>query len=128
MFPVPILGKPFRSTSGPNLYNELIYGEPDIRDQNFPFGAELYWNFGIPGIVLGYFLLGFAVRRFDDRVESAPDALASFSWSYCGIWVALLVIHSISVLAQMITYFFWPMFTMFVVAKLARAHTEEVQS
>ncbi len=126
--PVPVLGKPFRNASGPytsgtTLYNELIYGEPDVRDQILGFGAELYWNFGIPGIVVGYFLLGFAVRRFDDRVEAAADVLASYSWSYCGTWVALLVINSISVLAQIIIYFFWPIFAMFVVAYLARSRT-----
>ena len=128
MFPVPTLGKPFRNTSGPIVYNELIYGEPDITDQNLGFVAELYWNFGIPGIVVGYFLLGFAVRRFDDRIEVAPDALASYTWSYCGIWVALLVIHSISVLAQIITYFFWPAFAMFIITYLAGSRTKEVQS
>ena len=127
MFPVPVLGKPFRDTSGPTLYNELIYGEPDIRDQNLPLGAELYWNFGVPGIIVGYFLLGFALRRLDDRVKIAPDALASFTWSYCGIWTALLVIHSISVLAQMVVYFFWPMITMVVVTYFTRSRVEEIQ-
>jgi len=131
--PVPVLGKPFRNASGPytsgtTLYNELIHGEPDVRDQILGFGAELYWNFGIPGIVVGYFLLGFAVRRFDDRVQAAADVLASYSWSYCGTWVALLVINSISVLAQIIIYFFWPIFAMFVVAYLARSRAREVQS
>jgi hypothetical protein len=128
LYPLPKLGKSFRNTSGPTAYNELIYGKPDIIDQILGFGTELYWNFGIPGIVVGYFLLGFAVRRFDDRVEVAPDALASYSWSYCGTWVALLVINSISVLAQIIIYFFWPVFAMFVVAYLARSRTMEVQS
>jgi hypothetical protein len=129
LYPVPALGKPFRNnTSGPTAYNELIYGQPDISDQILGFGAELYWNFGIPGVVVGYFLLGFAVRRFDDRVEVAPDALASYSWSYCGTWVALLVINSISVLAQIVIYFFWPIFAMFVVAYLAGSRTKEVQS
>jgi hypothetical protein len=33
--------------------------------------------------------------------------------------VALLAINSISVLAQIIIYFFWPVFAMFVVAYLA---------
>jgi hypothetical protein len=121
--PVPVVGKSFRHTSGPTAYNELIYAQPDISDQILGFGAELYWSFGIPGIVVGYLLLGFAVRRFDDRVEAAPDALASYSWSYCGIWVALLVINSISVLTQIITYFFWPIFAMFVVSYLTRSRT-----
>jgi hypothetical protein len=127
LYPVPVLVKSFRDVSGPTDYNELIYGKPDIIDQILGFGAELYWNFGIPGIVVGYFLLGFALRRFDDRVDAAPDALASYSWSYCGTWVALLVINSISVLAQMIVYFFWPMVAMSVIAYLARSRTKEVQ-
>jgi hypothetical protein len=119
--PLPVLGKPFRSASAPTVYNELIYGQPDIIDQILGFGPELYWSFGIPGIVVGYLLLGFVVRRFDDRVEVAPDALASFSWSYCGTWVALLAINSIAVLAQIVVYFFWPILAMFVVAYLARS-------
>src|SRR6185503_16852135 len=128
LYPLPVLGKPFRNASGPTVYNELIYGQPDILDQILGFGPELYWNFGIPGIVVGYFLLGFALRRFDDRVAVAPDPLAAYSWSYCGTWVALLAINSISVLAQIITYFFWPVFAMFVVAYLARSRAREVQS
>ncbi|MGE2714600.1 O-antigen polymerase [Mycolicibacterium litorale] len=121
LFTVPVLGKPFRDGSGPTVYNELIYGEPDISDQILGLGPELYWNFGLPGIVVGYFLLGFAVRRFDDRVEAAPDPLAAFSWSYCGTWVALLVINSIAVLSQIVIYFFWPVFIMLFFAYLARS-------
>ncbi|MET0897018.1 MAG: hypothetical protein ABWY45_03795 [Mycobacterium sp.] len=122
LFPVPMIGKPFREDSGPTVYNELIYGRPGIDDQVLGFGPELYWNFGILGIVGGYLLFGFAVRRFDDRVEGAPDALASYCWSYCGIWVALLAINSVTVLAQIVVYFFWPIFAMFIVAYLARSH------
>jgi hypothetical protein len=128
LYPVPVLGKAFRNVSGPTDYNELVYGKPDIIDQILGFGAELYWNFGIPGIVVGYFLLGFAIRRFDDRVAAAPDPLAAYSWSYCGTWVALLVINSISILAQIVTYFFWPVFATLFVAYLARSRTKEVQS
>ena len=126
---MPVLGKPFRNckrayrVQRTDLRSALTW-----RDQILGFGAELYWNFGIPGIVVGYFLLGFAVRRFDDRVEAAADALASYSWSYCGTWVAFTAINSISVLAQIITYFFSPVFAMFVVANLARSRTMEVQS
>lgn len=121
MYTVPVLGKPFRDDSGPTAYNELIYGAPDISDQILGFGAEVYWNFGILGIVVGYFLLGFAVRRFDDRVATAPDPLAAYSWSYCGTWFALLAINSISILAQIVTYFVWPIVAMSVVAYLTRS-------
>lgn len=126
LYTVPVLGKPFRDVSGDTAYNELIYGQSDISDQILGFGPELYWSFGIPGIVVGYLLLGFAVRRFDDRVEAAPDALASYSWSYCGIWLALLVINSISVFGQMVVYFFVPILAMLVVTYLARSRPREV--
>lgn len=118
---LPVLGKPFRDGSGSTVYNELIYGQPDIHDQILGFGAELYWNFGVPGLVVGYFLLGFAVRRFDERVAAAPDPLSSYSWSYCGAWVALLVINSIAVLAQIVIYFFWPIFAFHAAVYLARS-------
>jgi hypothetical protein len=123
LFTVPVLGKPFRDSDGSTAYNELIYGKPDINDQILGFGPELYWNFGIPGVAAGYVLLGFAVRRFDDRVDTAPDPLASYSWSYCGTWVSLLVINSISVLSQIVVYFFWPIFAMSFVAYLARSRS-----
>lgn len=122
LYPVPALGKSFRNDSAPVEYNALIYGEPEIIDQILGFGAELYWNFGIPGIVVGYFLLGLAVRRFDDCVEAAPDPLAAYNWSYCGTWVALLVINSISILAQIVVYFFWPIFVMSAIGSVARFH------
>jgi hypothetical protein len=128
MFPVPVLGGPFRDSSGPTTYNELIYGQPGISDQNLAYGAELYWNFGLPGVIVGYFLLGFAVRRFDDRVDASADPLAAYSWSYCGIWVALLAVTSISVLSQIITYFFWPVVAMLVVARMAGSRTVEAES
>jgi hypothetical protein len=126
MSPIPVVGKPFRDESGSTVYNELIYGQPEVHDQILGFGAELYWNYGIPGIVVGYVLLGFAVRRFDDRVGAAPDPLAAYTWAYCGIWVAMLVVNSISVLAQIITYFFWPIFAMLVVAGLVRSRHGQI--
>ncbi|MUL46258.1 hypothetical protein FZI85_09065 [Mycobacterium sp. CBMA293] len=122
MYPVPELGKAFRNDSAPVEYNALIYGEPEIIDQILGFGAELYWNYGSAGIAIGYFLLGLAVRRFDDGLEAAPDALAAYNWSYCGTWVALMVINSISILSQIVVYFFWPIFAMSAIGYLARSH------
>jgi hypothetical protein len=121
LYPVPVLGKAFRHDSAPVEYNELIYGEPEIIDQILGLGAELYWNFGIPGIVVGYVLLGLAVRRFDDLIDAAPDPLAAYNWSYCGTWVAFMVINSISILSQIVVYFFWPIFVMSAVGYLARS-------
>lgn len=120
MLPVPVLGEPFRETTGPPLYNELLYGRSGIDDQILGLGAELYWNLGLPGVLGGYALLGLAVRRFDDLLARAGDPLAAFTWSYCGIWTALLIINSISVISQIIVYFAWPVVGLVLVERLRR--------
>lgn len=120
LLPVPVLGRPFRVDSGPKAYNQLIYGESGIEDQILGFGAELYWNFGVPAVILGYLVLGLAVRRLDDLAARARDPLACYSWSYCGIWVALISINSLSVLAQIVVYFFWPVLVMWFLARRIR--------
>jgi hypothetical protein len=125
--PVPVLGKPFRADSGVARYNELIYHRTGIADQNLAFGAELYWNFGLAGVALGYVLLGLLVRRLDDRATVAADPLATYSWSYCGVWVALLTINSISVVDQAAVYFSWPILVMRVVDRVTIARPVEVR-
>ena len=63
MHPVPVLGESFRATSGPSLYNEMIYGKNGFSDQIIPFQGELFLNFHIPGIIAGYWLLGLVTAR-----------------------------------------------------------------
>lgn len=128
LLPVPVLGKPFRADSGPAAYNELLYGRSDVADQILAFGAEFYWNFGLLGLAAGYVLLGLAIRRCDDRVRGAIDPLAAYSWSFCGAWAALLVINSISVLAQIAVYFFWPVVAMTVITRLTPHRPTEVNT
>jgi len=108
MLPVPVLGKPFRSSSGPVRYNALVYRQGNVADQILATGAELYWNFGVAGIAVGYALLGWIVRRFNERSREASDALATYTYSYIGVWLALSAINSLSVMAQVLVYFLWP--------------------
>jgi hypothetical protein len=117
MLPVPILGKPFRSSSGPVEYNALVYGRGGVDDQILAVGAELYWNFGMAGVAGGYLLLGWAVRRLDERSKKSSDALATYTYCYIGVWVALSVINSLSVLAQILVYFLWPVYVMMLLRR-----------
>jgi hypothetical protein len=117
MLPVPVLGKPFRSSSGPAEYNKLIYGQSGIEDQILAAGAELYWNFGMAGVVGGYLLLGWAVRRLDERSKTSSDALGTYTYCYIGVWVALSVVNSLSVLAQILVYFLWPAYVMMLLRR-----------
>lgn len=128
LLPVPVLGRPFRTESGPTAYNELVYGRADTADQILGFGAELYWNLGLPGLALGYAILGGVVRRFDDLVGDAPDPLAAYTWSYAGVWVALLVINSLSVIAQIAVYFAWPIIAVLLLARLGVSGASEARN
>lgn len=124
MLPVPILGKPFRGDSGPIRYNRLIYGSDEASDQVLGMGSELYWNFGLGGVAIGYLLLGLLVRRLDDRVESAADPLACYTVAYLGLWSALLTINSLSVAAQILVYFSPPILVMVVVARMTPVRSD----
>jgi hypothetical protein len=108
LLPVPVLGKPFRSSSGPAEYNELVYDQPGVADQILAAGAELYWNFGVVGVVGGYLLLGWVVRRLDERSRVTSDPLETYTYCFLGVWFVLVTINSLSVLAQILVYFLWP--------------------
>lgn len=108
MLPVPVLGKPFRSSSGPAVYNELVYGQTGVEDQILAAGAELYWNFGVAGVAAGYLLLGWVVRRLDERSRVTSDPLETYTFCFLGAWFVLAMINSISVLMQILVYFLWP--------------------
>ena len=120
MSPVPVLGKPFRSTSGEGVYNHLIYGNATTRDQVAPFEGELFLDFTFPGVLLGFAIVGFVVGRLQQTFERAHSAFAAFVWQYAAIWIGFLVIGSIAVTSQITIYFFWPFI---VFALLAKPHS-----
>ena len=116
MSPVPVLGKPFRSTSGEGVYNRLIYGNGTTRDQVAPFEGELFLDFTFPGVLLGFAVVGFVIGRLQQAFERARSAFAAFVWQYVAIWIGFLVLGSIAVTSQITIYFFWPfiVFALFV--------------
>ena len=115
LYPVPIIGKPFRESSGVHLFNEMIYGDPEVLDQNIPYDGELYMNFNIAGVILGYFLLGWLQATWHSRFVHARRAIESYVWLILAIWT--LFPGSLPVLSQMCLYSFWPIYAYFFVTR-----------
>jgi hypothetical protein len=110
MSPVPRLGRSFRPSSGTELYNRLIYGSAEVNDQVIPFQGELFINFHLPGVIVGYLLLGLILQRVQRGFQRAPTSLQAFSWQYAATWLAYLVAGSVAVISQIFIYFFWPIY------------------
>jgi hypothetical protein len=108
--PLPILGRAFRESSGPVIYNEMIYGTPEIFDQILPFSGEMFLNFHVIGVIVGFCCLGAATHWLQGSFEQASTSLEVYIWQYTAVWVLFLVIGSISVISQILFYFFWPIY------------------
>jgi hypothetical protein len=114
LYPAPAVGKPFRASSGVEIYNELLYGRVGQIDQVVPFRGELFLDFHLPGVIIGFVLLGVAVLFLQERFREAPTALQSFVWQYSATWLAFLVIGSIAVVSQVFIYSFVPIYALAV--------------
>jgi hypothetical protein len=121
MSPVPRLGRSFRASSGVVLYNRLIYGSQEVADQVIPFQGELFINFHLPGLIIGYLLLGLVMQRLQRGFERAPTSLQAFSWQYAATWTAYLVAGSVAVISQIFVYFFWPIYVLALWTRLRPA-------
>ncbi|HEX6078948.1 MAG TPA: hypothetical protein VF197_04905 [Methylomirabilota bacterium] len=118
IYPVPVLGKPFREASGPVLFNKLIYGETDSLDQIIPMDGELYINFHFPGVLLGGALLGLYFAWLQGKFVSAPNPAESYAWLMIALWT--IFPGSLSVASQIYVYSFWPIYVYFGI-KMLRA-------
>lgn len=110
MSPVPILGKNFRDANGPALFNRAIYGVSGIEDQILPFATELFANFHIVGVVAGFIALGFLIGKTEQWIHAADSSFAAFALQYAAIWTAMLTTWSVSIYAQILIYFFGPIY------------------
>jgi hypothetical protein len=118
LYPLPILGKPFRSTSGVALYNLSIYGYPEKIDQIVPFQGELFINFHVIGVIAGYILLGYLTVKLQRAFENAHNTFETFSLFYFAIWLLFLIGGSIAVTSQIYIYFFWPIYIYFLLPRV----------
>lgn len=108
--PVPSIGKSFRDKNGVVFYNRAIYGEDGIEDQILPLQGELFLNFHIAGVAVGYFLIGLLLGKAQVWFESATTSTAAFCIHYASLWSAMLIIWSMAVYSQILIYFFWPIY------------------
>ena len=110
MYPVPVLGESFRATSGVNLYNEMIYGKGGYNDQIIPFQGELYLNFHVPGIAVGYWLLGLATAWLQRAYQNATTVLDVDVTLYVSYWIVFLIQANPAILSQIFIYFLVPIY------------------
>ena len=106
--PIPRIGSNFRGTTGTARYNVLIYGPIGAADQILSYNAELYWNFGLVGVLLGFMILGALLDRIDRAYRRSSDVSWSYLWLFLGSWLSFLVIDSILVVSQVVVYFVLP--------------------
>ena len=116
--PVPILGKGFRDSSGPVLFNRAIYGVDDIQDQILPFASELFANFHALGVVVGFGALGALLSLGERWFAAAESTFAAFCIQYVFLWAAMLTCWSLSVFSQILIYFFCPIYVFVAVVQV----------
>lgn len=110
LYPVPVIGRYFRADSSVALYNRLIYNNDTTLDQIVPFTGELFLNFHLIGVVVGYGLLARGVRALQIRFLRSTNAFEAYLWCLVGIWTSFLIIGNIAILSQICVYFFWPFY------------------
>ena len=121
VYPIPVLGKPYRDRSGTVIFNELIYGDPDTAlDQIIPQNGELYMNFYLIGVVLGNVLLGGFLALLQSKFAAARTAVESYAWVMLALWSVFP--GSLSVASQIYVYTFWPIYSYFAVTHLWSWH------
>lgn len=110
MSPIPILGKGFRDTSGPVVYNHAIYGVSGIDDQIPAYVAELFGNFHVAGVVAGFVALSLLLAMFESWLQAVKSTFGAFIIQYIAVWGALLSVWSVSVYVQILFYFLGPVY------------------
>lgn len=104
VYAAPKVGTGFRDGSGPVLYNRSVYGDDRARDLIVPFQAELFWDLGVPGLVLGFLGVGLLIRRCDDGYRREPSVVGAYVWMFLGIWSCFLLLGSVAIVTQIALY------------------------
>jgi hypothetical protein len=114
VYPVPVLGKPYRDLSGTVIFNDLIYGYPDNLDQVIPLNGELYINFQLAGVIVGNVLLAAVIAGMQFKFRTSRTPVESYAWFTLALWT--IFPGSLPVISQMYLYSFWPIYVFFAVA------------
>jgi hypothetical protein len=121
--PLPVIGRQWRASSGPVIYNEMIYGNSGIEDQIIPFAGEMFLNFHIFGVIAGFCLLAIVADRLQQLFERASNSLEIYVWQYGAVWILFLILGSISVVSQILFYFCWPIYFYFTLKWASHIHS-----
>lgn len=128
MLPVPVLGEGFRPTSGPVIFNEMIYGKYGSQDQIIPFQGELFLNFHIPGIAAGYWLLGLLTSRLQVAFNGAIISIDMYILMYVSYWVLFVIQANPAIVSQIFVFFLSPIYlylaTRFLLTRHLRAYSK----
>ena len=116
--PLPVLGKPFREASGTAIYNRLIYGQLDVRDQIAPFQGEAFLDFHLAGVLMGFSFLGWVAFKLQTAFAQSQTFFELFIWQYFSVWTFFLIFGSLSVVSQIFIYFCWPFYLYFIYRSL----------
>jgi hypothetical protein len=117
--PLPILGKAFRTTSGPIVYNRLIYGGDLAHDEIAPFQGEAYSDLGILGVIGGYCALGWLASFLQRAFESSRSCLEVYVWQFLAVWMLFAIFGTISVPSQILIYSCWPIYSFWFTSRHA---------
>ncbi len=123
--PLPILGKQFRDTSGTAIYNRLIYGMLDAKDQIAPFQGEAFLDFHLAGVLAGFSLLGWIAFKLQTAFAQSQSFFEIFIWQYFSVWTFFLVFGSLSVVSQIFISSCWPFYLYFVYRRLYLRPTQQ---
>ncbi|RZT18923.1 hypothetical protein EV589_3185 [Mycobacterium sp. BK558] len=91
--------------------------------------AEFYLNFGIPGVIVGYLVLGRLCGWADERIQRAVSPVTQLAWAYLG---TLLVFRTITAdSASVYNYFFFtgaPLVLAAIVSFLFHRHSAKISA
>ena len=114
--PIPILGESFRESSGAHIYNRWIYGslvnDSFAGDQVVPFAGELWLDLRLPGLIVGFGIVGAVIGTLQRRYERAETALEIYVVQFTAMWISFLIIGSVEVVSQILVFFFWPIYVL----------------
>lgn len=122
--PVPILGKPFREANGVTLFNKTL-NRGDAADQLLPAEGELFLDFHLLGVALGFGCLGWIVGNLQSAFERSNSSFEMFMPLYASIWILFSVIGPLEVLSQILIYFFWPIYVYYACRRLTGASPQK---